>query len=98
MSLPTLRRALGLLVGGLAIAGTLAVQAPAAHAAPNIAITNNGVTRHGTYATVNVSLNIPGDVTVEITDQPMVGTAPYHHTQVGNQFDRYYQGGHGQNF
>jgi hypothetical protein len=98
MSLPMLKRALGLLVAGLAVTGAIAVQATAADAAPNIAITNNGVTRHGTYATVNLSLNIPGDVTVEITDQPMIGTAPYHHTQLGNRFDHYYQGGHGQNF
>jgi hypothetical protein len=98
MSSTRLRRGLGLLLGGLAVAGSFIAAHTTAHAAAPPVITSKGVTRHGTFATVNLSLNIPADVTVEITDQPMVGTAPYHHAELGSRFDRYYQGGHGTSF
>jgi hypothetical protein len=98
MSTTRLRRGLGLLLGGLAVAGSFVAAHSTAQAAAPPVITSKGVTRHGTYATVNLSVNIPSDVTIEVTDQPMVGAAPNHHTDYGNQFDRYYQGGHGTSF
>ena len=65
-----------------------------AHAAPPVTNTNNGVTAHGTYATVNLTSNIPAHVTGG-TDQPMSGTAPYHHAAAGTRFERYHDGGPG---